>query len=250
MQNRRQFIRNSLLLTTALGTPYIITASAEFISDKGFSKADLTGKSDPALFGKNYKLRKETYESLESLIRDAKKSGFDPYVVSSYRNYAHQKRIWDNKYVKFTKEEKLTPQKAIEKIIAYSTIPGTSRHHWGTDFDIIDGAKGIQDNPLHEKHFNPGGAYHEFKLWLNKYASNYDFYEVYTNEKGRKGFKYEPWHFSYLPTACEMMSEYINKKVINDLYSSDIKGSEHFTEAFVSRYYLENVLDINPMLIP
>ena len=27
---------------------------------------------------------------------------------------------------------------AIDKIIEYSTLPGTSRHHWGTDIDIID----------------------------------------------------------------------------------------------------------------
>ena len=35
-----------------------------------------------------------------------------------------------------TPAEGMTPKDAIYRILQYSTIPGTSRHHWGTDIDM------------------------------------------------------------------------------------------------------------------
>ena len=248
--SRRDFIKKSLLLGVALSTPISLANILNAKDDFTFSVDELMGKANPTLYGIDYKLRKEVHESLQKLTAAAKKEGFSPYVVSSYRNYNHQKRIWDNKYIKYTKEQKLSPDRAIDKIIAYSTIPGTSRHHWGTDFDIIDGTKGIVKNPLNEKHFNKGGVYHDFKLWMNKNAESFGFYEVYTNSKDRKGFKYEPWHFSYLPTSCEMLRDYMDKGIIHHIQSSDIQGAKYITEEFLEKYYIENILDINDELIP
>lgn len=248
-QNRRKFIKNSLLFAAAASSATLFAKNWS-INTAIFDKDDLMGKGTPTLYGDGFNLRKDAAESLKLLIAEAKKSGFNPHVVSSFRNYARQKRIWDNKYTKFTQEEKLSPIQAIKKIVRYSTIPGTSRHHWGTDFDVVDGAKGIVANPLHEKHFNKGGVYHEFKKWMNENAQVFGFYEVYTNQAQRKGFEYEPWHFSYLPTACEMMREYINQNIFSTLKNSDIKGSEHFTQEFMNDYYAQNILDINPELKP
>jgi len=233
-----------------MSTPWVFSHGLNYNDSNEFTVDELMGKGRPALYGKGFKLRKEVAESLNQLIAAAKKEGFSPYVISSYRNYNHQKRIWDNKYVNFTQQQKLSPTAAIEKIIMYSTIPGTSRHHWGTDFDIVDGAKGIVDNPLHEKHFNKNGVYHDFKLWLNLYASSFGFHEVYTNDPKRKGFKYEPWHFSYIPTSCEMLKEYMEKNLIRNVLTSDIQGAAHLTADFLNKYYVENILDINKDLIP
>ena len=48
----------------------------------------------------------------------------------------------------------MEPLQAIDKIIEYSTIPGTSRHHWGTDIDIIDASKTVMEqNKIHDIHF-------------------------------------------------------------------------------------------------
>ena len=249
-QNRRKFLKNSLLMTIFLSSPWVFSRLRESSLNYEFSADILTGKGNPPMVGKSYKLRKEVAENLEKMIHKAKKEGFSPQIISSYRSYSHQKRIWDNKYIKFTREEKLSPEKAIEKIIEYSTIPGTSRHHWGTDFDIVDGSKGIVDNPLHEKHFNKNGIYHEFKLWLNENAESFGFYEVYTKHEDRKGFYYEPWHFSYLPTSCKMLREFIEQNLINIIQNSDIQGSKYLKPEFMQRYYNENILDINKDLIP
>ena len=42
---------------------------------------------------------------------------------------------------------------AIDKIIEYSTLPGTSRHHWGTDIDIIDAEPPEEGDVLLPKNF-------------------------------------------------------------------------------------------------
>ncbi|MGI9527673.1 MAG: M15 family metallopeptidase [Weeksellaceae bacterium] len=250
MYNRREFIKGISWLGVSALMPMPVMA-LDRLSHKveDYSIEDLMGKSKAPLYGNGYNLRFEASEALKNMLAAASKDGFKPYVVSSYRSYNHQKRIWDNKYNKFTKSG-LSPEQAIAKIIQYSTIPGTSRHHWGTDFDIIASAKNIPSNPLNEKHFNMGGPYYEFKLWLNDHAKGFGFYEVYTDKPGRKGFEYEPWHFSYAPTSCEMFKQYLDKEVLGELYGSNIAGAKYLTQEFLTQYLNENLLDINPELIP
>jgi len=218
------------------------------IEEHTFTTEDLIGKSKPILSkGKDYRLLPEVAEAFERMRVDAKKAGFDICVISSYRNFAYQNGIWERKF-KANKAKGLSDQKNIEKIIEYSTIPGTSRHHWGTDLDIIDMSKGIPLDPLHEKHFNEGGQMRKFKLWLDENANKYGFYLVYTNSANRKGFKYEPWHFSYKPISDKMLAEYKKLDVKSILQKNKLMGSESFTEAFIEKYRTENILDINPEL--
>lgn len=249
-QSRRKFIKNSFLFTMMMSSPWVFSRFHQKHINDEFSAEILMGKGKPELVGSSYKLRKEVAEKFEEMVKAAKKDGFSPHVISSYRSYSHQKRIWDNKFINFTKRDKLSPEKAIEKIIEYSTIPGTSRHHWGTDLDIVDASKGIVDNPLHEKHFNKNGVYYEFKQWLNQHSESFGFYEVYTNRPDRKGFYYEPWHFSFLPTSCKMLREYIHQNLIEGIQHSDIQGSEFLTESFMQEYFKNNILDINEELLP
>lgn len=132
---------------------------------------------------------------------EAAKEGFKIQVVSSYRNYQHQNRIWKRKYKEFTSEG-LSPIQAIKKIIEYSTIPGTSRHHWATDLDIVDGNARQPRDVLLAKNFEEKGAFYKFKVWLDANASTFGFYLVYTDSKERRGFKYEPWHIHMHPYQC------------------------------------------------
>lgn len=86
----------------------------------------------------------------------------------------------------------MRPNKAKDKIIAYSTSQAFQDIIGESDFDIIDEVKGIAKNTLNQGHFNKGGVYHNFKFWMNKNAESFGFYEVYTNAKDRIGLKYEP----------------------------------------------------------
>ena len=217
-------------------------------SGHSFTTDDLIGKSTPKLTtGREYKLLPEVGEALERMKADAKKAGFDICVISSYRTYGYQNKLWERKF-KENKAKGLSDAKNIEKIIQYSTIPGTSRHHWGTDIDIIDMTKGIPVDPLNEKHFNPGGSMYKFKLWLDENAHKYGFYLVYTKDENRKGFKYEPWHFSYKPISDKMLAEYKKLDIKKLLQQNKLMGSDSFTESFIEKYRTENILDINPEL--
>ncbi len=210
---------------------------------------EIIGKKSPQLSGKEFQLRKPAHDAFERMKAAASMAGFDIFSVSSYRSFNDQKSIWNNKYTRFTQEGS-TPTGAIERIIEYSTIPGTSRHHWGTDIDVVDGNQDVSGDRLLPGLFRPGKPYSKLKEWLNQNAGKYGFKEVYTDLPGRKGFKYEPWHFSYEPLSKEYLKQYKAvgfKKLLKGL---DIQGSEHLTDSFIQRYWDENMMDINPELKP
>lgn len=216
---------------------------------KKYSTEELIGKSSPEIEkGKDYRVLPEVSIALEKMKEDAREAGFDICVISSYRNYNYQNKLWERKF-KANKEKGMTDEDNIRSIIKYSTIPGTSRHHWGTDIDIIDISHGIPIDPLDEKFFNPGGQMHKFKLWLDENANKYGFYLVYTKDKDRKGFNYEPWHFTYKAISDQMMDEYKALDIKKLLQENKLMGSEAFTEEFIDKYKRENLLDINPELV-
>ncbi len=239
---RRDFI--TLNIITALG---LSLTSFSLLQSK-FSKDDLMGKSDPSLFGNGYLLQKEAHEAFLKMKASALASGFKIKVVSSYRNYAHQNRIWERKYKKFTANG-LSPQEAILKIIEYSTIPGTSRHHWGTDLDIVDGNAPQPKGLLLAKNFEANGPFCPFKEWMDKHANSFGFYLVYTDKTNRKGFKYEPWHYSYAPISIPMLKEYLKLDIAEELKKANLMGSNFFSENFINSYVKENISDINPQLL-
>ncbi len=210
---------------------------------------ELIGKGNPTVFGKGFSMRKAAYDAFVKMRAAAAKEGIDIHVVSSYRNYAHQNRIWERKYKRFTKQG-LSPINAIKKIITYSTIPGTSRHHWGTDIDIIDKNSSYSGDVLVPKKFHGDGPFCKLREWLEKNANTYNFYIVYTDDAHRKGFKYEPWHYSYAPLSIPMLTAYQKLDVKAMLQAEKLMGSEHFNETFINLYIKENILDINPELLP
>lgn len=241
---RRDFIKKSALF----GGLVMINPSINLNFLNEFPEEELIGKGNPALYGEGFKLREEARLQFNLMKKSARESGFNIHVISSYRSYSHQNGIWERKYKSY-RNQGLSHQKTIEKIIEYSTIPGTSRHHWGTDLDIIDATKGIPNNPLSETHFNEGGRMHKFKLWLDENSEKFGFYLVYTNKPGRKGFAYEPWHFSYKPLALKMLKEYKELDIKKVLQTDKLMGSENFTDEFIEKYTRENILDINPDLL-
>ncbi|WP_062062512.1 M15 family metallopeptidase [Aquimarina longa] len=238
-------LRRDFIGISTLGVIGILS-SFSMLQSK-FSKDDLMGKNNPLLFGDEHKLRKEAHEAFLKMKTEALKSGFRIKVVSSYRSYAHQNKIWERKYKKFTKKG-LSPINAIQKIIEYSTIPGTSRHHWGTDLDIVDGNARQPKRLLLAENFESDGPFCKFKEWMDQYANTFGFHLVYTDKKNRKGFKYEPWHYSYAPLSVPMLKEYQKLDITTELKKTELFGSSFFTESFIKQYITENILDINPKL--
>jgi len=212
-----------------------------------FDNLELLGKVRPELYGEDYNLIEKASEAFASMRSAALKEGIKIYSVSSYRSFEHQKGIWNRKYHKYI-DRSMSPDKAINKIIEYSTIPGTSRHHWGTDLDIIDKSKPMPSDPLSAEHFKPGGLYETLGEWLKKNANRFGFYEVYTDDPERKGFKYEPWHYSFKELSKPMLEAFLEIDLKKYLIDEKIMGSEYFTDEFLGKYKRENVLGINEEL--
>lgn len=220
-------------------------------SPKQFTRDQLIGKGNPDIVGKTYtsKMHRETSEAFLKMKAAAAQDKIAIEVVSAYRSFERQKQIFEGKYQRFS-EEGLKPMQVLDKIIEYSTIPGTSRHHWGTDIDIIDAnASPRPKNVLQPNHFHGDGPFCKMKEWLNENANSFGFFEVYTDNANRKGFKYEPWHFSYAPVSIPMLKAYRELDVQKVLQEEKIMGSEYFSEAFINKYRNENILDINPKLL-
>lgn len=242
---RRSFIKKSGLTTLALST----IPSTILLEGNDYSILELMGKEDIKVYGKGINLRKEAHDAFLEMKKAAYSAGIDLKVVSSYRNFERQVQIWERKYDKYTEENGMAPLDAIDKIIEYSTIPGTSRHHWGTDVDIVDGYRKVEGNVLDPNKFGEGGPYEDFKNWMDANSEKYGFYLVYTDHPKRKGFKYEPWHYSYAPISKPMLTAFRRKNILLLLQQEDFYGSEHFTNGFIKNYVRNNILDINKDLL-
>ncbi|MCA0131819.1 M15 family metallopeptidase [Winogradskyella alexanderae] len=164
-------------------------------------------KVDPKYSSKEIYLNMEVYEAFIEMYDHAEKDGISLKIISGTRNFSEQKAIWERKWVKYTY---LEPKERAEKILEYSSMPSTSRHHWGTDLDL---------NSLNNSYFNGGKGKSEYE-WLKANANNFGFYQVYTEKSiGRTGYNLEKWHWSFLPLASKYLDFY-NKNI----EYSDIRG--------------------------
>ena len=242
---RRLFIKksSSTVLAMSLMPHFLIP------QDQEYSILELMGKEDIELYGKGINLRKEAHDSFLEMKKAAYSAGIDLKIVSSYRSFERQELIWERKYQKYTEELDMLPIEAIDKIIEYSTIPGTSRHHWGTDIDIIDGYRKIEGDVLVPSKFEEGGPFADLKKWMDENSVKYGFHLVYTKEPKRRGFKYEPWHYSYAPLAIPMLTTLRSKNILIVLQQEEFLGAEHFTSGFIKTYIRNNILDINTALL-
>ena len=189
--------------------------------------------------GKMY-LRKEAYEAYLEMRKAAEANLIDLKIVSATRNFDYQKDIWNKKWNGLTLVDgKKLPEsipngtERFRKILEFSAVPGTSRHHWGTDIDI---------NGVNPPYFNSDKGKKEYE-WLTKNAYLFGFCQTYnlkSNEK-QTGYNEEKWHWSYLPLAKIFTQEY--KSLIKNEDIKGFLGDEYAPELNLIENY---ALSINP----
>lgn len=164
-------------------------------------------------------MREEALTSYIKMYDSAKAKGVHLVVKSATRNFDYQKGIWERKWSGATilsdgtdlgKSTLSAKDKAL-KILEYSSMPGTSRHHWGTDIDL---------NSFSNPYFEEGEGKKVYD-WLIANASEYGFVQVYTPKGTDRpdGYQEEKWHWSYYPIASQLLQE-----AKEYLSNSDIKG--------------------------
>jgi LAS superfamily LD-carboxypeptidase LdcB len=137
------------------------------------------------------------------LRRAATKAGFELVAVSAFRDFERQLAIWNAKYDKPAAAgvAALAPNERIDAILQWSALPGASRHHWGTDMDLIDRAampSGYRVRLVSEE-YAPGGPFAAAAEWLEAHAARFGFFRPYRGICS--GVQAEPWHFSFAPAA-------------------------------------------------
>jgi len=244
---RRKFIQKTGLsgLALTMVPNLMLSNSNEF----EYGILELMGKVDIDLHGDGINLRQEAHDAFLEMKKAAYSDGIDIKIVSSYRSFERQRAIWERKYLQYSEEDGMEPLVAIDKIIEYSTIPGTSRHHWGTDIDVIDGYPKVEGDVLVPSKFESGGPFENFKKWMDENSEKFDFHLVYTDVAKRRGFKYEPWHYSYAPLSVPMLTEFRGKNLMQILEKETFEGSSEFTTGFIKNYVRDNILDINTSLL-
>ncbi len=197
---------------------------------------------------KSIYLQKEAIKAFQKMAKSAQKEGIRLYIVSGTRNYMEQKNIWEKKfnmiqkadYKKSTLSAKSKRHIALQ-ILNYSSMPGTSRHHWGTDIDIIYSLS----VPLTNLSFESGYGLKVYQ-WLRKNAIHFGFCQPYlkgpekrNQNKYRYGYQEEKWHWSYISISKKYLSLY--KKYLKNLKPIGFKGYDS-----VSSFYTDYIFNIHP----
>jgi hypothetical protein len=66
----------------------------------------------------------------------------------------------------------------------------------------------------------------------------------YTQNTNRKGFYYEPWHYSYAPLSIPLLKKFTQLDLNKLLITDGLEGGIHLTPEFMSFYLEENILGI------
>ena len=139
----------------------------------------------------NIKLKKESMladataaSALARMLESAQSQGVTGfYLASTYRSYAEQSRIWDNKLAH-------DPHYGENNTPVASMPPGASEHQTGLAFDITS---------LNHPSMSAGYAKTEQAQWLAAHAHEFGFVLRYPEGKeALTGVIYEPWHFRYV----------------------------------------------------
>ena len=173
-------------------------------------------------------LRKETYTQFKKMFAAAAKDGVKLNVLSATRNFNYQKNIWENKWRAY--KNKPTDTARSKKILEFSAMPGASRHHWGTDIDLV---------AVTNAYFNSGEGL-KIYTWLQTHAILFGFCQPYTKNR-KTGYNEEKWHWSYLPLAKQY--QHFAQTHLTDTDFKDFLGANTAIELHIVKNY---IVAINP----
>ena len=230
------------------------TSDLEKARAMGFDTPYLMGQFDPAKHPdfvqvparyadrEGLLLRKDTYEAFLAMYEAAQAEGIQLVIRSATRNFNYQKGIWERKW---TGQQKLSsgehaaqafpdPKERALEILKYSSMPGTSRHHWGTDIDL---------NAFNNRYFEEGQG-QKIYAWLTAHAPGFGFCQPYSPKGPERpnGYNEEKWHWSYLPVAQPLTA--LARAELQDGMISGFKGATTATSIQVVDNYVLGISDL------
>ncbi|MDP1716456.1 MAG: M15 family metallopeptidase [Burkholderiales bacterium] len=204
-------------------------------------------------------LQRDTLEPFLAMREAAAREGLAIEIVSAFRDFAAQQKIWDRKFRgerplydangNVVDHARLNDEELIDAIVCWSAVPGGSRHHWGTEIDVIDRAaqpEGYRVRLLPEE-AAPGGVFHRLHRWLDENSASFGFYRPYRAYRG--GFYPEPWHLSYTPVSAVALNLLTPELFADAVRASSILGREQVLLR-IDRIYRQYVANIDIHDVP
>lgn len=184
----------------------------------------------------------------------AAEQGISIAIASGFRDFERQRVIWNKKFAGLLPlyndrgeelvYEQLSTGEKIEAILTWSALPGASRHHWGTDYDVYDPQpflEGQQQLQLIPAEYEPSGPCHKMYQWLRTHARDFGFFFPYARYQG--GVAAEPWHLSHLALARQAQ-EHLTLPVLKAvLESENLEGKAYILEQMsdIKLRYIDNI---------
>ncbi len=186
-----------------------------------FSTDELTGRARThivTLEDPPCGLHREVVAPFRAMRAAAAQAGIDLVPFSSFRDFERQLAIWNAKACgerelrgangQLLDARALDADARVAAILCWSALPGASRHHWGTDFDVMDAAAlppGYRLQVVPEE-YAPDGIFGRLNAWLDAHAAGFGFYRPYATWRG--GVRPEPWHLSHAAVAEDALRQF------------------------------------------
>lgn len=197
-------------------------------------------------------LHTATVEPFLAMREAARRAGFELAPVSSFRDFERQRAIWNAKFRgerpaldrrgKVVDMKKLDPAERVGAILCWSALPGTSRHHWGSDVDVADGhaiARGYELR-LEADEYRRGGPFAALSAWLSANMRRFGFFRPYASR--RAGVQPEAWHLSYAPVARGALAAMTTELLVETIRGQGVDGEAEILArlpAIRERYVLD-----------
>lgn len=167
-------------------------------------------------------LHEKVVADWQRLVSIAQEVELQLTVVSAYRSFERQLAIWNGKAngdrivldadSKPVDIAKLNDEQKLEALLMWSAIPGCSRHHWGTDFDIAATLPADYQLQLVPQEYAAGGVLAKLGAWLDSgVLADCGFARPF--QAGRSSVAFEPWHISHVATA-ELFERQLNESLL------------------------------------
>ena len=176
---------------------YLLLVNRDNLLNKTYIPLDLVDSK--SIYKDNILINSKVLRMFNLMRNDAKKYGYDIDIMSGYRTYEYQEKIYN----------KLVHDKGLNYAIRHIAPAGASEHQTGLAIDICI----YRDEKCFIEH--EISDFEEIK-WLHKNAHRYGFILRYPyGMEDKTGYNYEPWHFRYVGNMASYI--FYNDKVLDNL---------------------------------
>ena len=167
-------------LAADLGEWNLFLVNPDYTIEESWAPADLTS------VGNDQSIDSRIYSAYRAMVSAAEQDGVSLWVVSGYRSYSKQNRLYNNRVARSKEENPSFTQAEAEADAAMHVArPGTSEHQIGLAIDFNSVETSFADTKAGK--------------WLKSHAAEYGFILRYEEDKQSiTKVTYEPWHYRYV----------------------------------------------------